>query len=192
VTVVSTSKAWKESEAVKKIAEVIGRELEWMQPSAWKMEYELRAGDELIATLRFRSSFGSFATAESEDGCWTFKRVGFWQIRATIRGCGSDMEIAVFKNNTWSGGGTLELPDGRKILATTNLWQTSFEFKTEAGETLVRFHIGGFVHLSATVEIQLGADGVPELPLLVTFGWYLAVMMYMDSSAVAGTIAATS
>ena len=69
----------KRSQAVKKIGEMIGRKLEWVQPSAWKMQYELRAGDELIATLRFRSSFGSFATAESADGCWTFKRVGFWQ-----------------------------------------------------------------------------------------------------------------
>jgi len=172
---------------VKKIAEVIGRELEWVQPSAWKMEYELRAGDELIATLRFRSSFGSFATAESADGCWTFKRVGFWQTRVTIRGCGSEMDIAMFKNNTWSGGGTLELPDGRKVLATTNLWLTNFEFKTEAGETLVRFKTGGLVHLSAKVEIQPAAAGVPELPWVVMFGWYLAVMMYMDSASTAAS-----
>ncbi len=174
---------------MKKIAEVIGRELEWGQPSAWKMEYELRAGDELIATLRFRSSFGSFATAESADGCWTFKRVGFWQTRVTIRGCGSDMDLAMFKNNTWSGGGTVELPDGRKILATTNLWRTNFEFKTEAGETLIRFKTGGLVHLSAKVEIQPDAAGVPELRWVVMFGWYLAVMMYMDT---AGTVAAVS
>ena len=175
-----------------KIAEVIGRELKWAQPSAWKMEYELRADDELIATLRFRSSFGSFATAESADGCWTFKRVGFWHTRVTIRGCGSDVDIAAFKNNTWSGGGTLEFSDGRKMLATTNLWQTNFEFKTEAGETLVRFNIGGLVHLSATVEIDPGASGLPELPLIVMLGWYLAVMMYMDSAASAGAIGATS
>jgi len=101
---------------------MIDRELKWVQPSAWKMQYELRTGDELIATLRFRSSFGSFATAESEDGCWTFKRVGFWRTRATIRGCESETNIAMFKNNTWSGGGALELPDGRKVLATTNFW----------------------------------------------------------------------
>ena len=47
----------KGSQAVKKIAEAIGRELVWVQPTAWKMEYDLRAGDELIATLHFRSSF---------------------------------------------------------------------------------------------------------------------------------------
>lgn len=177
---------------MKKIAEVIGRELEWVQPSAWKMEYELRAGDEPIATLRFRSSFGSFATAESADGCWTFKRVGFWQTRATVRACGTDTDIATFRNNTWSGGGTLELPDGRKLLATTNLWQTNFEFKTETGETLVRFKSRGLVHLSATVEILPEAAGVPELPWLGMFGWYLAVMMYMDAASVAGSTAAIS
>jgi hypothetical protein len=174
---------------VKKLAEVIGRELEWVQPSAWKMEYELRAGDETIATLRFRSSFGSFARAESADGCWTFKRVGFWQTRVTIRGCESDTDIATFKNNTWSGGGTLELPDGRKILATTNLWQTNLEFKTEAGATLIRFKTAGIVHLSARVEIQPDAAGVPELLWVALFGWYLALMMHMDSAV---TVAAIS
>jgi len=177
---------------VKKIAEVIGRELEWVQPSAWKMEYELRAGDELIATLRFRSLFGSFATAESADGCWTFKRVGFWQTRVTIRGCGSETDSATFKNNTWSGGGTLDLPDGRKILANTNLWQTNFELRTEAGAALVRYKIGGVVHLSAKVEIQPDIAGIPELPWLVMFAWYLAVMMHMDTASSAGVVAAIS
>ncbi len=174
----------KGSQEVKKIAEVIGQELKWVQPSAWKMEYELRAGDELIATLRFRSSFGSFATAESADGCWTFKRVGFWQARVTIRGCGSDMDLAMFKNDTWSGGGTLELSGGRKILASTSFWQTNFEFKTEADEILVRFKPGGLVHFSAKVDIQPNASGVPELPWIVMFGWYFAVMMYMDTAAI--------
>ena len=177
---------------MKRIAGVIGRELKWVQPSAWKMEYELRADDELMATLRFRSSFGSFATGESGDGCWTFKRVGFWQTRATIRGCESETEIAMFKNNTWSGGGTLELLDGRKLLATTNLWQTNFEFKSETGEILVRFKTGGLVHLSATVEVQPDAAGMPELPWIIMFGWYLTVMMYMDTASTSGTVAATS
>jgi hypothetical protein len=31
------------------------------------------------------------------------------------------------KNNTWSGAGTLTLPDGKKLLATTNFWQTHLE-----------------------------------------------------------------
>ena len=95
-----------------RVADLAGRLLKWEQPSLLKMEYDLHTGDgELAATLRFRSSFGSFATADSADGCWTFKRVGFFQTRVTIRQCGEETDSATFKNNTWSGAGTLEFSE---------------------------------------------------------------------------------
>jgi hypothetical protein len=152
------------------------------------MNYELLAGNELAATLRFRSSFGSLATGESPDGCWTFKRAGFFQTRVTIRVCGEEADIAVFRNNTWSGGGTLELPDGRELLATTNLWQTNLEFKSEPEATLLRFKSSGLIHLSATVEIQQQAIALGELPWMVMLGWYLIVMMNQDAAAAAAVI----
>jgi hypothetical protein len=176
---------------MRKIIELVDQQLKWVQPSALKMQYELRAGEELVAILRFRSSFGSFATAESVDGCWTFKRVGFWQTRVTVRPCGADADIAIFRNNTWSGGGTLELSDGQKFPATTNFWQSKLEFQNESGYTHIQFKSGGLLHLSATVEIQPSAVGMPELPLMVMLGWYLIVMMNMDSAVVGGTVAAT-
>ena len=176
---------------MRRIADLYGQRLKWEQPSALKMAYEMRTADgELAATLRFRSSFGSFATAESADGCWTFKRVGFWQTKVTVRPCGSDDDIAVFKNNTWSGGGTLELSDGRTFQATTNFWQSKFGFETEAGEKLIQFETGGLLRLSATVEIQASAVTIDELPLMVMLGCYLIVMMQSDTAAAAGAAAA--
>ncbi|HET6975283.1 MAG TPA: hypothetical protein VFI24_03095 [Pyrinomonadaceae bacterium] len=169
---------------MKKISELVDKQLEWVQPSILKMQYELHADDQLAATLRFRSSFGSFATGESTDGCWTFKRIGFWQTKATVRACDTDADIATFKNNTWSGGGTLELSDGRKILATTNFWQTSLEFQDELGGTLINFKTGGLLHLSAKVTVEPHAFSLPELPWMIMFGWYLTIMMHMDSVAV--------
>lgn len=173
---------------MKKIAELTGQELKWVQPSAFKMHYELRAGEVLAATLHFRSSFGSLATGESADGCWTFKRVGFLQTRVTIRNCGQDTDMAVFRNNTWSGGGTLELSDGRKLQASTNLWQSKLEFKNETGETILRFNSGGLIHLSAEVEIGPQAYKIVELPWMVMLGWYLTVMMNMDAAAAVAVI----
>jgi hypothetical protein len=173
---------------MKKITSLMDRELKWVQPNTFKLEYELRADDELAATLRFRSSFGSLATAESADGCWTFKRVGFWQTRATVRHCGADVDIATFKNNTWKGGGTLELPDGRKFLANTNFWQTQYEFKTETGEKLFGYrNIGGVLNLSAQVQIEPQVISLPELPWMVMLGWYLALMLHRDCAAAAAT-----
>src|SRR4030095_6644750 len=176
---------------MKKIIELVDQQIEWVQPRALRMQYELRANSELIATLRFRSAFASFATGESADGCWTFKRVGFWQTRVTVRGCGDDSDIASFKNNTWSGGGTLELSDGRTFRATTNLWQTKLEFQNESNDTLIQFKSGGVIHQSAKVEIQPSAVGIPELPLIMMLGWYLIVMMNVDSAMV-GSIAAST
>ena len=173
---------------MKRLIEMMSRELKWTQPSAFTMNYELLAGDEPVATLRFRSAFGSLATGESADGCWTFKRTGFFQTRATIRVCGEETDIAVFRNNTWSGGGTLELPGGRKALATTNLWQTNLEFKTEAEQVLLRFKRAGLIHFSALVEIPRDAIGQVELPWMVMFGCYLMVMMDTDAAAVTAVI----
>jgi hypothetical protein len=171
---------------MRRIADLSGQRLKWEQPSALKMEYELRTEDgELAATLRFRSSFGSFATAESADGCWTFKRVGFWQTRVTVRPCGSDDDIAIFKNNTWSGGGTLELSSERTFRATTNCWQSKFAFETEAGERLIEFETGGLLHLWATVGIQPSIITMTELPLMVTLGLYLIVMIRIDTTTAA-------
>ena len=175
---------------MKRIDEFIGKSLKWEQPNALKMEYELHVEDETIATLKFRSSFGSFAVAECGSGCWTFKRVGFFKTRITIRPCSSENEIAVFKNNTWKGGGSLEFGDGRKLLANTNFWQTNYEFKTESGEQMISFKPGGFLHMSAVVNIQPNAARLQELPLLVILGWYLAILLHNDSSAAAAAAAA--
>jgi hypothetical protein len=157
------------------------------------MEYELHTGDELVATLRFRSLFGSFATAESGDGCWTFKRVGFWQTSVTIRSPGSDQDIAVFKNNTWMNGGTLELPNGCRYPANTNFWMTAYEFTTEAGQPLVQYRrIGSILSPSTLVTIQPNAAALGELPWLVMLGWYLKIMLDMDAAMVAVVVAAGS
>lgn len=172
-----------------KLAEWSGHPLKWIQPHAMNMEYELRSGDAVAAALNFRSAWGSLATATSGDGTWTFKRVGFWQTRVTVRAENSDRDLAVFRNATWSGGGTLELPDGRKFLANTNFWSTRYEFKTEAGEPLISFvKIGGLLHMSAEVEIHPAAFQIPETTWMVMLGWYLAVMMFMDSAAATAAV----
>lgn len=167
---------------------LISNGLKWVQPSAFTTQFELRTDLELVGTLAFRTAFGSLATAESADGCWTFKRVGFLQTRVTIRSCGDDRDLATFKNQTWSGGGTLELATGEKLLAETNDWRTSLQFTAKSGEVLVRFNTGGVFHLSATVVVNPQAAGMNELPLIVMLGWYLIVMMRSDQAASAAII----
>lgn len=158
-----------------------GQPLKWLQPSVLKMNYELKSGDNVVGTLRFRSSFGSFATAENADGCWTFTRTGFFQIRTTIRPCGSEVDVAGFRHNTWKGGGTLTFRYGREILVTTNFWQSRLEFQDPSGHVLLRFLNQGILCTSSKVDIEPIAWSSPETSWMVMFGWYVAVMMQMDA-----------
>ncbi len=175
-----------------KITDLTGRALKWVQPHAMKMEYQLLADDALAATLDFRSAWGSFASAASADGVWTFKRVGFWQTRVTVRADGGSSDLAVFRNATWSGGGTLEMADGRKYPANTNFWSTLYQFTTDAGEPVISFRkIGGMLHMSSEVEIHPIASTLSEARWMVLLGWYLTVMMYMDSASASAVVAVT-
>ena len=166
------------------IRDSAGEALRFTQPHMFSRDYELLCGDDVIATMKFRGLTGSLATGESADGCWTFKRQGFIATRVTIRACGSESDLAIFRNNTWSGGGTLELPDGRTYPANSNFWQTRYEISSDGDAPLVTFsHVGGLLHFSSDVEIHATASRTPELPWLVFLGWYLTVMQHHDSAA---------
>jgi hypothetical protein len=166
-----------------RVAEVADRELAWTQASFARQEFALTAQGAAVGRLVLRGMLGTLAEGATGDGAWTFKRVGFWQQRATVRAAGSEADLAVFQNNTWKGGGTLDFIEGSRFRATTNFWNTRFLWQTEEEQTLVEFHHGGAFKLSSTVEIREAARALPQLPLLVLFGWYLCVMLHRDAGA---------
>ncbi|MFL6293695.1 MAG: hypothetical protein ACJ759_22610 [Thermoanaerobaculia bacterium] len=164
---------------MKHLAHRIGTDLDWVQTRALKREYELRADGEVAATLRFRSSCSSLATAESADGCWTFKRVGFWQNRMTVRACGSEAEIATKHRST------LELSDGRRYRAGGNVWLSRYLIQSETGEPLIRYRKHGMMRLAAYMEITPAAAELAELPWMAMLGWYVVAMIHSDAAAAA-------
>ena len=146
------------------VADVADRALRWIQPRTLSQSYELHADETPVATLTFRTTFSSLATGESRDGCWTFKRQGFIATRVSIRRCDSEQDVAVFRNNTWAGGGTLELPNRRTYRASSNFWQTRYEI-TDGDSPLLTFaRIGGILHLSSDVAIHEAAKRCPSCP----------------------------
>ena len=174
------------------ISEIAGQELLWVQPAARKREHELRAGDDVVATLRFQR--GSLADAEAAGGHWTFKRQGFWHPRVTVRTAGSDTDIAVFQPR-WVGGGTLEFPDGRTVrLSSANFWQSEWVWQDNE-KPLIRFKgRHGIVKARGAVELQPDAVASPDLAMLVLLGWYLILLHAEDSAAAssAASVAAVS
>jgi hypothetical protein len=160
-----------------------GQDARWNQTSVWSREHELKAGNERLATLVFPHSFGSLAIGRAGDEAWTFKRVGFLRRRATVRIEGSPYDLAVFEHDTWAGGGTLTLNDGRRFLVTSNSWQTQVEFRRGA-DALFRYRTEGLLRESARVELTPEGSRTAELSWLLLFGWYLVLMMHQDASTV--------
>ncbi|MBM4160320.1 MAG: hypothetical protein FJ217_04380 [Ignavibacteria bacterium] len=168
---------------MRRITALVDHELTWTQPSGLKSQYELRFGNELVATLRFPKTLGSHAVAEAEDGSWRFERVGFWKTKTIIKTGESETEIAAYETNVWKGGGSLIFPNGRKYVMVANIWKSRFEFRTDADETLIEINNSSVLRLSATVRMYRKAVRIPEFPMIVLFGSYLVVMSRRDAAA---------
>lgn len=172
------------------LAAKAGSSLEWTQPSAFKMEFELHADGQPVGSLRFRSSFGTHAVAEIGGRRWTFKRVGFWQQKVSVREDGAEVDLAEFANNTWHSGGELRCPDGRVFRATSNFWSSKLAWRDASEAEVALLEHGGFLRLHSRVTIPAGLP--PEVPvdLLVPLGLYLVVMLQRDSASAAAVTAA--
>jgi hypothetical protein len=181
--------AWCQTRNMQTIREVAGQELVWVQPARMKQNFELRAGDEVVATLRWERS--SLATGETSEQTWTFKREGFWHPRITLRVPGSNDNMALF-NPGWTGGGTLEFPQGRTLhFGAANFWRSEWVWAETKDTPLVRFKSRqGLLKTEGQVEIDPSAAESPDLALLVVLGWYLLILFARDASAQAGATAA--
>jgi hypothetical protein len=173
---------------MRQISEVADQELLWVQPAKMKMDFELRAGDEVVATLGWQRA--SLATGRTSDHEWTFKREGFWHPRITVRAPGSDANLALF-NPHWAGGGTLEL-DGRLLrFGAANFWHSQWDWLGSDDAPLLHFKSRRrILKIEGQVEVDPVARTSPDLPLLSVLVWYLLVLFARDAAEGAGATGA--
>ncbi len=172
--------------------------LYWVQPGALRDAYELRSRDKNVATLTFKSVWGTMATAQTAASSWTFKRVGFLNARVTVREAGKEADLAVYWPRFW-GDGWLDFPGGRRYRwQSTNFWKTHWALSNAAGEQLFTLrpgldetHLSDLFKTQASVEVLPAGRAEPDLPLLRAVTWYLMVLQQHDSAvAVSGAGAA--
>jgi hypothetical protein len=176
---------------MKRLYDFCGQELEWKRPHWTKNEYELCIGDEVLARLRWEKLISPHAIAEVSGTEWLFKREGFWQTKAAIYHTEGNMVEATIPVATiqrgMSGKGTLIFPDGREYRwVNTRFWRGEWTWFTNENVPLIHLERKRLV-------IEPMASSLPELPLLVTFGYYLLKLTERDTaSAAAGTVIITS
>jgi hypothetical protein len=184
---------------MKSIKSLSNEHLLWTQPKTIHQFYELRLNKDIYGTLKFPKSSGSLAEVETLDGKWSFKRIGVFHTKITIREFGKDNDIALFKPNLMASSGSLEFSNGNSFIwEAANFWATRFELKDTEGNLLVAFRAGvddpklkDWFKTQARVEITEQAKNFSELSLIVLLGWYLIIILHMDSSTSAVVAAAT-
>lgn len=171
--------------------------LEWRQPSRLHHSYELWAGAELVASLRWSKVVGSLALGEAAEGAWTLKRTGFLNPRVTLRVHGAEANLAVFSPG-WRGAGVLEYVDDHKYQwAGVTFWGSEWVFTSPFGAELVHVRPEtpplreageGRALVVAYTRFEPAAATDPHLPQLVLLGWYLLVLMAEDDKVMTGAI----
>jgi hypothetical protein len=173
-----------------------GQKAEWIQPKTSENLFELHAGEALLARLAFRSMWGTLAVAETADGSWSFKRVGFLNPRVTVRVLDQPEDLAVYQPKFW-GDGTLTFADGRSLAwKPLNFWATIWAFKSADDQTLITFKPGrekeklsDIFKTQATVELGLLLNNRDLLPILLPLGMYLVALHSQDAAGAAAVTA---
>src|SRR5690349_13499164 len=125
---------------MRNLSDVTGGELQWRKPKRLKSEYELRAGDDLVAALVWTR--GSSATGQTAGAAYSFSRHGWWRPRVLIHDGGSaasptsDQPIATYTQR----GGALTFPDGRAFTwKKPKRWTNERIWADPAATELLRF-----------------------------------------------------
>ena len=152
----------------------LGRPLRWTQRGWLRPTYELRAGNDVVATLEHAGFLRRTATARTADDRWTLEARGFLAGRLVVRHGDSDSEDAVLTPHVLTGSGTVRFHDGRTFRwKREDFWATRWAMQDEAGAPL--YHLKrDFPSILDQGEVTLaaGAERNPALPVLLSLGWF--------------------
>lgn len=168
---------------MKPLAESRGREWVWSRPRLLTRTWELRAGTDLIASLESTGLLGGGARAVTADGTWRFRHTGLMRGRIEVLGAEDDAVLGGLRPG-WFGSGTLEWGERRLRWHRDDFWGRRWEFADEHDHPLVAFiRRPSFLRSTTAVEPSESGRRLAELPLLVTLGFHLLIMMQRQAQA---------
>jgi hypothetical protein len=170
-----------------------GQEFLWQKVKApgVKRAREIVIDGESWCRIRRVKAWGSLMAVESKTGSWTFKRVGWFRTRITIRKADSGENVALFTPSfTWFGSaGTLQFERGGVFRwAGTKSFGREHTFFDQNQMPLLQFR-------GRTGKCRMtfaSATDSPELPLIAALGYYIIQLHEEDSGVIAGAAAAAA
>lgn len=160
------------------LQDIVGEEVQWVKPKWARPEFELRAGDAVVAMLRWTG--GSRAEGTWAGGQYRFSREGWFQPRILVRRAAPEdtgEPLATFAYR----GAILSLPDGHSFRwRKPKRWTAERVWLDSTANELIRFCPR---RAGTVVTMQPGAAMLPELAMLLLLGQYLLVLATQDAVA---------
>jgi hypothetical protein len=183
---------------MKAIREAAGQDLQWRSKKEGLFaedEFELRAGDEVLALLHARKKGTDWTCGEAADGRWVLRshNIGSGEI-LVIRELDSQAETAIVKRGHRHSifqrdNDYLAFSDGRVVMwKKASKWHDEWDWVDSAERPLIHFKRGHHVVLEPL------ALALPELSLLVIVGWHLMQLQEeaKEQAAVPAAVATTT
>jgi hypothetical protein len=156
------------------IRESIGRAMRWRRTRLLPAAFELRAGEETLATLEWPGLFSRSAIATSGGGRWRFRRPSLFSLSVDVEDTESGARIASYSPAPLRG--TLRFADGRAFrIGRDSLFGRLKAWREDGGELLSfprRLTFGG----GGPVQIEAAATAEAGLDLLVAFAFYVLTL----------------
>ena len=173
------------------LRESTGKTLQWGRPHFFSTDYELCAGDQVLATVRRTGVMKQSAIAEAEGQQWRFQREGLMGRKLVIypgpdtaRASNEPVHPLASIQPGWNGAGVLSFHDGRVYTWTrTGNWRPAWSWVGPGNKTLLSIKRG------RQLEIAPAASDLPDLALLSLFGLYLVLIMESDDATAAAAAA---
>jgi len=173
---------------------ITGDRLIWQQPKFGVDYFQLRVGSEHLAEISWTEWFSDRATARTSKAGWIFDRLGFFRRSIQVIEDATGVEVARIELNWWESGQISCASGAEFAWQKTGFWGDTWVLSRKNGPKLFEFWFGmHWFKRAGEVVLASGARLVPELPLLVCLGWYLATCDAQDASgaiAAGGSVAA--
>jgi hypothetical protein len=165
-----------------------GDSMTWVETG--KRTYELRAGNDVVATMTWPKGFGSPGQAETSEGKVTIERTGLLKPRVVLRedvAAAADAEAPASQRAPlvslevdFGGRGVARTRSERTVQwVPSNMWRTQWGFE-EGGKPLVSFESDSAMKFGHKAKIV--APDTADLGALVLLGSAIGVFLTEDAA----------
>lgn len=146
----------------------------WVQPHWLRRAFELRAGRDVVATLRWPSLFRWTAQGETAESRCRLRLANLFRGTVVVHPGDSDSELAAWHPRV-TGAGTVRFSGGRTFgMRPVDFWHRRWIVEDDASAPIFTLHSRfRFFRMEASVELEPGAERVPELSTLLLLAWYV-------------------